>query len=111
MAPAVVTGRLGVVTSDNAPITAGREQYGRLLSRVAKGTNLVVTGQEDNYYAVMMADGSLAFIPKDQVQLLDYEYTADRSSLTQERGPKGIALTQAAMQYVRVIPTATGEPR
>ena len=108
VAPPVVVGRLGVVTADDVPINAGREQYGRLLSRVSKGQNLTITGQEGDYYAVMMVDGSLGFISKDQVQLLDYEITADRSSITQACGPKGQALIQLAMQYFNQVPYRYG---
>lgn len=108
IAGSIVVGRLGVVTSDTAPITAGREDYGRLLTSVPKGTNLTVTGQEGDYYAVMMVDGSLGFVAKDQVQLLDYQIAADRSSMTQECGPKGQVLIQAAMQYFKVAPYRWG---
>jgi hypothetical protein len=97
----VVVGRLGVVTADNVPINAGREQFGRLLSRVPKGTNLTISGQANDYYAVMMVDHSLGFIAKDKVQLLDYEITCD-TPLTSESGPKGQAMAQAALEYIRV---------
>lgn len=107
-APATVSGQLGVVTGDDVPIIAGREQFSRLLSKVGKGTSLVVTGEEASYYAVVMADGSLGFVPKDQVQLLDYPYTASLTSLTQERGPKGMALISTALQYLHQIPYRYG---
>lgn len=103
----VVVGRLGVVTVDNVPINAGREQYGRLLSRVSKGANLTITGQEGEYYAVMMIDHSIGFIAKDKVDLLDYELTADVTTMG-GAGPKGQALVQAAMQYLNVVPYRWG---
>ncbi|HEY3333380.1 MAG TPA: C40 family peptidase [Capsulimonadaceae bacterium] len=98
----VTVGRLGTVTADKVPINAGREQYGRLLSRVDKGTNLTVTGQTDTYYAVMMVDHSVGFIAKDKVQLLDYEITADRPLTAGGAGPIGQAMVQNAVQYMGV---------
>jgi cell wall-associated NlpC family hydrolase len=90
------------VTDDDVPINAGREQYGRLLSRVAKGTNLTVTGQTDNFYAVMMVDRSTGFIAKSKVQLLDYQITSDRPLTAGGAGPIGQALVQSAVQYMGV---------
>jgi hypothetical protein len=97
----VVIGRVGVVTGENVPINAGREQYGRLLSRVPKGTNLTITGQTDDFYAVMMVDRSVGFISKSKVDLLNYEITSDRP-LESASGPKGKSLVQAAIQYMGV---------
>jgi len=97
-----VAGQLGLVTDDNAPINAPREQFGRLLSRCPKGTYLIVTGETDNYYAVIMADHSLGFILKKSVQLLDYQITAPQATSVASASPLAQSLVQTAMQYLGV---------
>ena len=107
----VVVGRLGVVTDDKTPINAGREQYGRLFaSQVDKGTNLTITGESGEFYAVMMIDRSIGFIAKDKVQLLDYQVTANQTlpSGTQA-GPLGQSLIQTAVQFMGVPYVYGGE--
>jgi hypothetical protein len=97
-----ITGRLAMVTDDNAPINAPREQYGRLLSRVPKGTYLIVTGETDDFYAVVMADQSLGFIAKKSVQMLDYQITAPVTGSLGSASPLQQSLVQTAMQYLGV---------
>ncbi len=75
-ATAETTGQVGVVTTDNAPIYAGREDYGALLFKVQKDQQILITGQTDQYYAVVMANHTQAFISKNDVQLLDLKLTS-----------------------------------
>ena len=99
---APVTGRLGLVTDDNAPINAPREDYGRLLSRCPKGTYIIVTGETDTYYSVVMAEHSIGFIAKSSVQILDYQITAPQSGAAGPAGPLAQSLVQTAMSYLGV---------
>jgi cell wall-associated NlpC family hydrolase len=96
----VVVGRLGKVTADDVPINAGREQFGRLLSRVSKGAFITVSGQTPDYYAVLMVDGSYGFIAKDKVELQDAEILADESGAA-NCGAKGEALKERAIDYIK----------
>jgi cell wall-associated NlpC family hydrolase len=79
-ANAPITGQVAIVTADNASIFAGREQGGQLLARVAKDTPIVVTGQTDDYYAVVMSNRTLGFIAKTDAQLQDLQITAPGST-------------------------------
>jgi len=98
-ATSTLTGRLAEVTDDNAPINAPREEYGRLLSRCSKGTYIIVTGETDTYYSVVMADHSLGFIAKKCVQLLDYQINAPQTGSIGSASPLAQSLVQTAMQY------------
>lgn len=102
-----VVGRLGVVTDDNVQIVAPREEYGRVLSTVGKGTSITITGETDTYYAVLMIDRSMGLIPKDKVQLLDYEVTASQTGA--QGGPLGQALVQTAVKFMGVPYVYGGE--
>ena len=79
------------------------EQYGRLLSQVDKGTNLTITGETGNYYAVLMIDRSVGFIEKARVNLLDYEVTSSQTLPSgAPAGQLGQALIQTAVQFMGV---------
>ena len=64
--------RLGQVKIDNAVIRNAAYQKGRVVSRVGKETYLVISGQMENDYKVLMANGSKGYIPKENLQLVDY---------------------------------------
>jgi cell wall-associated NlpC family hydrolase len=97
-----VTGRLALVSLDNAPIIAPREQFGRLLSRCSQGTYIIVTGETSTYYSVIMADHSLGFILRSSVQLLDYQIAAPTPTTLGSVSPLAQSLVQTAMQYLDV---------
>lgn len=93
----VTTGQVAEVVIDNAPIIADRAEYGRLLSRCASGTDVIVVGQTDTYYAVEMADRTLGYILKTDVKLLDYQV-----ALAQAMSPLQKALVESAETYFEV---------
>lgn len=97
------TGRVGQVTADNAAIIADRADYGRLLSRCASGTDVIVVGETDTYYAVEMANRTLGYILKTDVKLLDYQV-----SLAADLSPLQQALIRSANQYLAVTPYVYG---
>lgn len=95
---ATISGQVAVVSADTASIYAGREQYGRLLFTVNKGTNIVVTGQTDKYYAVAMSDGQTGFIAKTDAELQDLQVTATGASGTDTSGaPTATTQTQSSL--------------
>jgi cell wall-associated NlpC family hydrolase len=103
------TGRLAVVTTDQAPIVAGRDRAGRVLSVCPKGQYLAVSGETPTQYAVLMIDHSLGFIVKGDVQLLNYQVTPadtadDGASAVPAGGPTelGMHMVSVAQGYLGV---------
>lgn len=67
-----VVGRLGVATqSSNIRVT--RKSTGKKLAGVTAGTYLALTGENGEWYGILMANGSTGWVPKHDVKLLDYE--------------------------------------
>ncbi len=104
---ASVVGRLALVTSDKAVITAGREASGRVLSVCPKGQYLALSGQTATQYAVLMIDHSLGFVAKSDVQMLDYQVvnnspSGDSGTASFGDGSLGQALVQTAQGYLGV---------
>ena len=106
-----VVGRLGVVISDKAVISAGREAAGRVLSVCPKGQPLALCGQTPTQYAVLMVDHSLGFVAKSDVQLLDSQVVANTPDGNADPvngadpatgGPLGLSLVQTAFGYLGV---------
>ena len=104
-----VVGRLAVVTSDKASISAGREAAGRVLSICPKGQYLALSGQTPTQYAVLMIDHSLGFVNKSDVQILDYQVvnnapdsSANGAAMAPADGSLGQKLVQAAQGYLGV---------
>jgi len=103
-----VVGRLGVVISDKAVISAGREAAGRVLSICPKGQNLALCGQTPTQYAVLMVDRSLGFVAKSDVQLLESQVVSNAPdaggdpAVTATGGPLGQSLVQTAFGYLGV---------
>jgi cell wall-associated NlpC family hydrolase len=84
-----VVGRLGVCVWPGAAIYRGQDGRGQLLARLAQGTYLAIKSDYAGWYGVMMIDGSLGWIPKNAVRLLDYNVVrppaggpGDRSAAT-----------------------------
>ena len=92
-----VVGRLATVLNDNTPIRAGRERANRVLSVVGRGQNLAISGETPSDYAVLMIDRSLGYVPKNSVQLLNYQVVTDSPSLT-----LGQRLVEASQTYLGV---------
>ncbi len=101
-----MVGRLALVTSDKAVITAGREASGRVLSVCPKGQYLALSGQTPTQYAVLMVDHSLGFVAKSDVQILDYQVVNNTPDAggdpSAAAGPLGKALVQTAETYLQV---------
>ena len=105
---ASVIGRLAVVISDRAVITAGRESAGRVLSVCPKGQPLALCFQTPTQYAVLMIDRSLGFVAKSDVQLMDSQVVSSAPdaggtpAVAATGGPLGLSLVQTAFGYLGV---------
>ena len=73
-------GRLGVCVWYGAPIYRGEDGGGQLLARVAQGTYLAIKTDYAAWYGVLMIDGSLGWIQKSAVRLLDYNVVRSPSA-------------------------------
>ena len=90
--------RLATVIADTSEIRASRQAYNRVLSVVHKGQNLAISGETANDYAVVMIDHSLGFVPKSDVQILDYQVVNTASP----DDSLGTDLTRTATDYLGV---------
>jgi len=91
-------GRLGVTTS-TAPIYASRNVRSRLYARCETMTYLAVTHEAGAWYGVLMADGSVGWIPRQHVRLLDYEVVPASPTST---GALGERIVQTALRFLGI---------
>ncbi len=70
-----VIGRLGV-SARASKIYAGHGKKSRLLAKVPAGAYLALTGAAGDWYGVLMADRTTAWIPSRDVNVLSYEVVA-----------------------------------
>ena len=81
-----VVGRLGQV--DNAtPIRRTRSEHGAQLTLAASGTYIAVESEQSDWYGVLMADGSMGWIAKSAVRILDYQVVSN-GQLPVQSGPQ-----------------------
>jgi NlpC/P60 family/Bacterial SH3 domain len=101
-----VVGRLGVCVWPGAAIYRGQDGGGQLLARVAQGTYLAIKSDYAGWYGVMMIDGSLGWIPKNAVRLLDYNVVrppaGGPSTEPAEAGRLGAEVLKQAFKYLGV---------
>ncbi len=93
-----VTGEIATVLTDNAPIYAGREQNGILLTRVDRDSPVLITGQAGAYYAIAMSRGVTGFIAKTDAHLLNIQTTAPGDPPGQNLGGYYAPQVQTALQ-------------
>lgn len=91
-------GRLGV-TVNPAPIYATRSTASRLYARCESLTYLAVTHEVGAWYGVLMADGSVGWIPRQHVRLLDYEVVPASPTAT---GALGERIVQTALRFLGI---------
>ncbi|MBI3912314.1 MAG: C40 family peptidase [Armatimonadetes bacterium] len=82
MSPAVPTqppvttyGRLGVAIA-GAPIHRVPDPRSQPFAALSRGTYVVVGPELQGYYAILMSDGGVGYVPTSHVRLLDYQVTA-----------------------------------
>jgi hypothetical protein len=101
-----VVGRLGVCVWPGAAIYRGQDGGGQLLARVAQGTYLAIKSDYAGWYGVMMIDGSLGWIPKNAVRLLEYNVVRPPAngpgSEAIEAGRLGAEVLKQAFRYLGV---------
>ncbi len=71
-APEQVVGRLGLLEKKTT-IYRGRSRDTQELIAAPSGTYVAVQGQQDGWVGVLMADGSMGWVPPNAVRLLDYQ--------------------------------------
>lgn len=71
-----IVGRLGLA-SHNATIRVGRSSGKRALTKVAAGSYFALTDDKGDWYGVLMSDQSTGWIPKKDVQVLDFQVYTD----------------------------------
>lgn len=91
-------GRLGVTVTP-APIYASRSTSSRLYARCEPLTYLAVTHEAGAWYGVLMADGSVGWLPRHHVRLLDYEVLP--ASPTSNRA-LGEQIVQTALRFLGI---------
>lgn len=91
-------GRLGA-TVNPAPIYAARSTNSRLYARCASQTYLAVTHEVGAWYGVLMADGSVGWVPRQHVRLLDYEVLSPSPMAT---GALGARVVQTALRFLGI---------
>jgi cell wall-associated NlpC family hydrolase len=80
-------GRLGVTVGPVATITRLPQPYLQPLSRVPAGTYMAVKEERPGWYAVLMVDGSIGWIPAQSVRLLDFDVVKNDGAAPNESGP------------------------
>lgn len=94
----VAIGRLGV-TVNPAPIYASRSTSSRLYARCEAMTYLAVTHEVGAWYGVLMIDGSVGWIPRQHVRLLDYEVLPTSPTAV---GSLGERIVQTALRFLGI---------
>jgi hypothetical protein len=94
----VTIGRLGVVVSDKADIRSYPNSRGRVLYTCIQGMYLALVGQSGDWYGVFMIDGSIGWVQKKCVNLLDYEVKAQTSM----NSDLGNSIVATALKYLGV---------
>lgn len=74
--PERAVGRLGQISGRTAILRRRRADAAPLVM-VADGTYVAIEAEQENWYGVLMADGSIGWIPARSIRLLDYEVVSD----------------------------------
>ena len=90
-----VTATLGLVLPASATLRTAQTQKSRLLNTVHRGTYLAVVADGGTHWGVLMVNNTMGFIPKSDIQMIDYQ--------TQVAVP-----TQIPQNSPRQIPSAAG---
>jgi len=74
-----VVGKLGVISSSGARIRKSASPTGKTVFTCTEGTQLVIVNQKNDWYGVMMIDGSTCWVPMKYVRALGVELVAGRA--------------------------------
>ncbi|MBI3920163.1 MAG: LysM peptidoglycan-binding domain-containing protein [Armatimonadetes bacterium] len=74
-----VVGKLGVISASGARIRRSRSTQGRVVYTCSQGTQLLVVDDKDDWFGVMMIDGSTCWVPKKYVRMQDIELLAGKT--------------------------------
>jgi cell wall-associated NlpC family hydrolase len=92
-----VVGRLGRTIAPSSDIYRQRDPRSPVLNRLPSGTYFAVKGQQEDYYAVLMIDGSIGWIPKTSVELLEYDVVADPQQPARPSFASGVSALAAGV--------------
>ena len=95
-------GRLGAIIQSGGRIRRTKNANAATLYQCPVGMQLVVTGQSDDWFAVMMSDRSTGWIPKKYVRLEDVELVANPSAMNASAGGGNSFVVQEAFRYLGV---------
>ncbi|MCS6862299.1 MAG: C40 family peptidase, partial [Abditibacteriales bacterium] len=95
-------GRLGTVIQGGARIRRTKNTNAVTLYQCPVGMQLVITGQSDDWFAVMMSDRSTGWIPKKYVRLEDVELVANPSAMHTGAEGGNAFVVQEAFRYLGV---------
>ncbi len=73
LTPKTITGRVAVVSIDQAIMRREYSTDSRVLSKVPKGTNLALVYEAGGFYGVLMSDSSVGWVAKKSVRMIDYQ--------------------------------------
>ncbi len=110
-----VVGRLGQM--DRAtPIHRGRSDSSAQLTTASAGTYLAVESEQGDWYGILMADGSMGWIHKSSLRMLDYQVVSNGQLPTQEAPQWGTGSTPEGIGGADVYPRSdrpyfTGSPQ
>ena len=116
-APTSVTVRPAKVAVDSLAIRSTRIASGKILSTATRGQTLAVISEMDDLYGVLMVNNTIGWVPKDAMELLDYNTEVTLASTPSE--PKtttssGLAdrngLTERQRQVLREAFSYMGVP-
>lgn len=71
-APLSVTVRPGKVVVDSIAIRTGRTPASKVLSTATRGQTLAILSEMDGLYGVLMVNNTIGWLPKETMELLDY---------------------------------------
>ena len=71
-APLSVTVRPGKVVVDSIAIRTGRTPAAKILSTATRGQTLAILSEMDGLYGVLMVNNTIGWLPKETMELLDY---------------------------------------
>jgi LysM repeat protein len=95
-------GRLGTIVQSGGKIRRTKSANAASLYTCPVGMQLVITGQSDDWFAVMMSDRSTGWIPKKYVRLEDVELIAQPSAAYAGGGGGNYPVIEEAYRYLGV---------
>ncbi len=91
-------GRVGVIIATKSDIKSAPSSKSRTYYTCPKDTYLAITGDNRDWYGVLMSDGSTGWIPKKCVSLLDYQVVGKQP----QSSASSSAIVNTALKYLGI---------